>query len=242
VKARYLHSWDVTIHQAEEIQRKLASQVITSNKSGEVRLVAGVDISGEYGQGKARGAVVVLSYPELKPVEVKVAEIKPAFVYRPGFLSFRESPVILAALEKLESEPDLIMVDGQGLAHPRRLGIASHLGLLLDRPAIGCAKSILLGTCQPPAAEVGSFSYLEDRGEVIGAALRTRDGAQPVYVSIGHRIDLTGAIAWTLKCCRGYRLPEPTRLAHLAAAGQLKEIELPPPVSAKEKTYQQKLF
>lgn len=224
VKVGQLHSWEVTIPEAEEIQRQLAPRVITRNELGKVRLIAGVDISGQYGRGVARGAVVVLSYPEMKIVEEKVAEIEVTFAYRPGLLSFREAPVILAAWEKVTLEPDLVLVDGQGIAHPRRFGLASHLGLLLDKPAIGCAKSRLIGTCDNPAREAGRFTHLEDGGEIIGAALRTRDGVQPIYISIGHKIDLAGAITWTLKCCRGYRIPEPTRLAHLAASGQPGEL------------------
>jgi len=212
--------------EAEEIQRRLAAQVTARNELGEVRLIAGVDISGQYGTGMARGAVVVLSYPEMEVVEVKVIEREPTFAYRPGLLSFREIPVIVAAWEKLTLDPDLILVDGQGLAHPRRFGLASHLGLLLDKPSIGCAKSRLTGTFEPPAKEVGSYSYLSDAGEVIGTVLRTRNSVKPIYVSIGHKMDLAGAAAWVLKCCRGYRIPEPTRLAHLAASGQLTETEL----------------
>ncbi len=226
MKVGQLHSWQVTIPEAEEIQRRLAAQVITRNELGEVRLIAGVDISGQYGRGMARGAVVVLSYPEMKTVEVKLVEREPTFVYRPGLLSFREIPVIAAAWEKLSLEPDLVLVDGQGLAHPRRFGLASHLGLLLDKPAIGCAKSRLIGTFDPLAKEASSFAYLEDHGEVIGAVLRTRAGSKPIYVSIGHKMDLAGAISWALKCCRGYRVPEPTRLAHLAASGRLRETSL----------------
>jgi deoxyribonuclease V len=143
------------------------------------------------------------------------------FPYVPGLLSFREAPLVIAACEELEHDPDLIMVDGQGIAHPRRFGIASHLGLLWDKPTIGCAKSRLCGQHKSPTPEAGSYVELLDNGEVIGAVLRTKLGAQPLYISIGHKVDLKAAILWVLKCCRGQRLPEPTRLAHLAASDRL---------------------
>jgi len=170
----------------------------------------------------ATAAVVVLNYPELKLVETRIIEDKLGFPYIPGLLSFRESPLILTACEQLTITPDLILADGQGLAHPRRFGIASHLGLLLDTPAIGCAKSLLCGTHRTPEAETGSYADIIDKGEIIGVALRTRPGTSPVYVSIGHKVDLAMAIRWVLNCCRGYRIPEPLRLAHLAAGGNLK--------------------
>jgi len=211
----------VSLAQAREIQLNLARKVITENEVINPRLVAGIDISSPDAQGVARGAVVVLHYPALNIVEVKVAEGKITFPYIPGLLSFRESPLILAACEKLSNVPDLILVDGQGIAHPRRFGLASHVGLFLDLPTIGCAKSILCGQHQPVGEEAGSHAELLDNGELIGAALRTKSGMKPIYVSVGHKIDLTSALQWVLKCCRGYRLPEPTRLAHLAAGGML---------------------
>jgi deoxyribonuclease V len=163
-----------------------------------------------------------LSYPELEVAEVQTVEDRIDFPYVPGLLSFREAPITLAACAKLNITPDLVLVDGQGIAHPRRLGLASHLGLFLDRPTIGCAKSRLCGRHFEPAKEAGSHAELLDKEEVIGAALRTKDGVNPIYVSIGHRVDLESAIYWAMQCCRGYRLPEPTRLAHLAAGGNLK--------------------
>ena len=199
----------------------LAKRVATENKEINPRLIAGVDISSVDSRGIARGAVVVLNYPELTVVEVKTAEGKLALPYIPGLLSFRECPLMVDACEKLCNTPDLIMVDGQGIAHPRRLGLASHLGLFLDVPTTGCAKSILCGKHKPVGEEVGSYSELIDKGEVIGAALRTKFGVKPIYVSIGHKVGLASALYWVTKCCRGYRLPEPTRLAHNAAAGNL---------------------
>jgi len=223
MKVESLHSWQVSTAQALEIQQRLAAQVSKMSEVTMPRFIAGVDISaGRRGEGMATGAVVVLQYPELRVVETKVARGKLELPYIPGLLSFRESPLTLAACQKLTITPDLILVDGQGIAHPRRLGLASHLGLFLNTPTIGCAKSILCGGHEAPGAEPGSYTEIVDRGEIIGAALRTKLRVKPVYVSIGHKIDLNTAIYWVMKCCHGYRLPEPTRLAHLAAGGNLK--------------------
>lgn len=221
MKGRNLHSWQVTIAEAEEIQQALASQVVRRNELNTPRLIAGVDISGEDRSGMVRGAVVVLRFPELVLVERSVAEQRIGFPYVPGLLSFRETPLILAACEGLTLSPDLFIADAQGIAHPRRLGLASHLGLLLDVPTIGCAKSILCGRHGDLGEEPGSYAPLFDDSEIIGAALRTKQGVSPVYVSIGHKVDLDAALHWVMACLRGYRLPEPTRLAHLAAGGQL---------------------
>ena len=222
VKVGSLHGWRVSPSQAQEIQLKMASLVSRTNELTGPRFIAGVDISVDRARGMGRGAVVVLSYPELEVAEVQTVEDNINFPYVPGLLSFREAPITLAACEKLEITPDLVLVDGQGIAHPRRLGLASHLGLFLDKPTIGCAKSRLCGSHFEPANEAGSHAELLDNDEVIGAALRTKAGVNPIYVSIGHKVDLESAIYWAMQCCRGYRLPEPTRLAHLAAGGNLK--------------------
>jgi len=221
VKVQALHEWQVSVAEAREIQLKLATRVLTESQVSSPRLVGGIDISSPDAEGVAKGAVVVLRYPDLEIVEIEVAQGKVMFPYIPGLLSFREAPLILAACEKLCNTPDLILVDGQGVAHPRRFGLASHVGLFLDLPTIGCAKSILCGQHGPMGEEAGSHADLLDDGQVIGAALRTKSGMKPVYVSVGHKIDLASALQWTLRCCRGHRLPEPTRLAHLAAAGML---------------------
>ena len=217
-----LHSWQVSTTQALEIQQRLVKQVSKMNEVTTPRFIAGVDISTGRGEGMATGAVVVLEYPKLNVVEIKIVRGKLDFPYIPGLLSFRESPLTLAACQKLTITPDLIFVDGQGIAHPRRLGLASHLGLFLNTPTIGCAKSLLCGNHEIPGTEPGSYTEIVDRGEVIGAALRTKLRVKPVYVSIGHKVDLQATIYWVTKCCHGYRLPEPTRLAHLAAGGNLK--------------------
>jgi deoxyribonuclease V len=221
MKAHKLHEWEVSSALAREIQLSLAKRVVTENGVINPRLIAGIDISSPDAHGVARGAVVVLSYPELNIVEIEIAQGKITMPYIPGLLSFRESPLILAACEKLSNIPDLVLIDGQGIAHPRRLGLASHVGLFLGLPTIGCAKSILCGQHQPLAEEAGSHAELFDHGEIIGAALRTKSGVKPIYVSVGHKIDLVSALQWVINCCRGYRLPEPTRLAHIAAGGML---------------------
>ncbi len=216
------HSWQVTPKQAIAIQTQLASEVSRISDGKTPRFIAGVDISLNRFNKMGAGAVVVLSYPDLEIAEIQVVTSRVDFPYVPGLLSFREAPLLLAAFEKLTLVPDIIMVDGQGVAHPRRCGIASHLGLLLSIPTIGCAKSRLCGEHEVPSAEVGSYAELKDNGEVIGAVLRTKSGVKPLYISIGHKIDLFAAIKWVLACCRGYRLPEPTRLAHQAAGASLK--------------------
>ena len=216
------HDWQVTTTQAKEIQLKLAKEVSRTCCIIAPRFVAGVDISVNRWTKTGTAAVVILSYPAPEIVEIKVATDRMDFPYIPGLLSFREAPLLLAAFEKLNITPDLVLVDGQGIAHPRRIGIASHLGLWLGVPTIGCAKSRLCGEHDIPDNATGSYTELKDNGEVIGAVLRTKTGVKPLYVSIGHMIDLTAAVKWVLNCCRGYRLPEPSRLAHQAAGGSFK--------------------
>jgi deoxyribonuclease V len=212
------HAWNVSTAEAKEIQLSLRDRVCLKPDFGEVRTVAGVDVGME---GEvARAAVVVLTYPSLTPVGQSLAEAPALMPYVPGFLSFREAPAILAACESLRIEPDLFVFDGQGIAHPRRFGIASHVGVILDKPSIGCAKSRLWGTHHEPAPEKGSYVHLYDGDEIVGAVLRTRDNVSPVYVSVGHRIDLETAIRFVLGCCKGYRLPETTRYAHKVAGGE----------------------
>lgn len=221
MKVKHLHDWQMEAAQAREIQHLLASQVSHDGDIVSASLIAGVDISSPYSRGMATGAVVVLDYPDMNLVEVETARMLLDFPYVPGLLSFREAPLVLAVCEKLSVTPDLILVDGQGIAHPRRLGLASHLGLFLDMPTIGCAKSRLCGTHEAVPAEPGRFVELEDNGEIIGRVLRTKIRTKPLYISVGHMIGLGNAINWVMACCRGYRLPEPTRLAHLAAGGHL---------------------
>jgi len=214
-----LHPWDVTPSEARCIQDEFRSRVIHTDRFEKIKTVAGVDLGfkGEL----ARASVIVLSFPELQLVDGVVVESPVPFPYIPGLLSFREMPPLLKAFDQLQTEPDLIIADGQGIAHPRRFGLASHLGLILDKPTIGCAKSRLCGRHKMPKSEVGSFEYLHDKDEVIGAAVRTRTNVSVVYISIGHRVCLRSAIKLTLACCQRYRLPETTRYAHQAAAGKI---------------------
>jgi deoxyribonuclease V len=216
------HNWQVTTAEAKQIQLELASKVVRTGSVKNPRLIAGVDISVNRFSKTGRGAAVVLNYPALEIVEVKVVTDNVTFPYVPGLLSFREMPLLLAAFEEIINVPDLVLVDGQGITHPRRIGLASHLGLCLGIPTIGCAKSRLCGECGELDVKQGSHADITDNGEVIGAVVRTRSGVKPVYVSTGHMINLEGAIRWVEACCRGYRLPEPTRLAHQAAGGFLK--------------------
>ncbi len=239
MKVEGLHSWQVSTAQALEIQQRLAAQVSKKSEITTPRFIAGVDISTGKGEGMATAAVVILQYPELSVVETKVARGKLYFPYIPGLLSFRESPLTLAACQKLTITPDLILVDGQGIAHPRRLGLASHLGLCLNTPTIGCAKSLLCGSHEAPSIEPGSYTGVADKSEIIGVALRTKRGVKPVYVSIGHKVDLNTAIYWVMNCCHGYRLPEPTRLAHRAAGGNLEPERT---TTVPEADYQERLL
>jgi deoxyribonuclease V len=210
-----LHAWDLTPQQAIALQKELAQRIIREDRFGEVRTIAGVDMAINEQNGMARAAVVLLSFPELQILERHVYEEPIRMEYIPGLLSFRETPCIIGAFAQLKRQPDLVMVDGQGIAHPRRLGIASHLGLWLDLPTIGCAKSILRGHYEESklSEEAGSWVPLRDRGETIGAVVRTRTRVHPMIISLGHRISLESSIRYVLLCTKGYRLPEPTRQA-----------------------------
>ncbi len=225
MRIQQLHPWnqDLTPADAVEIQRRLAPRVVTTGtlRPRAVRTVAGVDLSPpDPDTGLVCGAAVVLTFPDLEVAEVATAEDTPQFPYIPGLLSFREAPVLGNALAELQRPPDLLLVDGQGLApHPRRFGLACHLGLMTDIPTIGCAKSRLVGSHQPPDADRGSWKPLVHHGQRIGAAVRTRPAVTPIFVSIGHRISLPNAIKWSLACAPKFRVPLPTRLAHVAAAG-----------------------
>jgi deoxyribonuclease V len=218
---RKLHDWELNTTEAVALQKQLAPLISKKETPGDFQTVAGVDVSVFKSRGEGTAAVVVLGFPGLELLETKVVRGHVDFPYVPGLLSFRELPLVLKTFERLAVSPDLVLVDGQGVAHPRRLGIAAHLGLLLDIPAIGCAKSRLIGTYEEPGAEAGRYSDLMDGGEVIGAVVRTRTGTKPVYVSIGHKVSLPQAVKWVLACTRGFRVPEPLRLAHQAAGGYL---------------------
>jgi deoxyribonuclease V len=213
------HGWDLSPKEAIQIQKELRSKVIIAPfMENSLRLIAGVDVGLPRGAKTARAAIAVLDYATMERVDQATAEIPISFPYVPGLLSFREMPVILAALERLETRPDLFIVDGHGYAHPRRFGLACHLGVWLDMATIGCGKSILTGKQAPLQNSRGSVALLRDGDETIGASVRTRDGVKPVYISVGHRTDLDSAIRIILNCGRGVRLPEPIRWAHRLAS------------------------
>jgi deoxyribonuclease V len=223
------HPWDVTTAEAREIQERLRKKWEAADRVGTVRTVAGLDaafvLKGSQtfrkpsrwnalqDANRAIGAVVLFRYPEMQELERACAEVPLQFPYVPGFLSFREIPALLAALRKLRQMPDLLFCDGQGYAHPRRMGLASHLGVILDLPSIGCAKSLLIGEHAAVGRQHGEWSAIRDRGETIGAALRTRTDCAPVYVSAGHRVSLASALQLTLSVSDGTRIPRPTREA-----------------------------
>lgn len=216
-----MHPWNVSPKEAVAIQERLRSRVVRRNRIGRrVRRVAGVDVAFEEGGRVTRAAVVVLAWPGLAVIDSAVARRETSFPYVPGLLSFRELPAVLDAIRGLSAEPDLWLCDGQGIAHPRRFGIASHLGVLLDVPTIGVGKSRLLGQHQEPGPKRGDWTSLVHEGERIGAVLRTRDDIRPLYVSVGHRIALPTAINWVLRCAPKYRLPETTRQADRLAGNR----------------------
>lgn len=208
-----LHSWDVTPAEAIRIQSELAGKVVRDNQLGEIRHVAGVDVGFENNGQTTRAVVAVLSFPGLELLEYALARRPTSFPYVPGLLSFREIPAILDALEQLSTVPDILLCDGQGIAHPRRFGVASHLGVLTGLPSIGVAKTRLVGRHGAIPEEKGSWVSLIDDDEEIGAVLRTRRGVKPVYISIGHRVDLATATDIVMQCVTRYRLPETTRWA-----------------------------
>lgn len=215
------HRWDVTPQEAVVIQQQLRDQVITKDDFGAINYVAGVDVGFEDDGAVTRAAVAVLSFPELELQEHAIARRPTTFPYIPGFLSFRESPAVLNALAQLTTAPDILLCDGQGYAHPRRFGIACHLGVITGLPAIGVAKTRFIGNNEPVPDERGVWQPLYVRDEVIGAVLRTRAKTQPIFVSIGHRISLTSAIDLVMGCTKLYRLPETTRWAHRLASGKV---------------------
>ena len=217
-KYEQLHDWNLTPREAVELQKRLRERVrLAPLGRRRIETVAGADISFNKFSPVVYAGIVVLKLPTLEVVEEVGVVSETQFPYVPGLLSFRESPSVLEAWGKLETEPDAVMFDGQGIAHPRRVGIASHVGLIVGRPTLGCAKSVLVGKYEEPPAERGGWTPLVDpkNGETVGAALRTKTRVSPIYVSPGHLIDLEGAVDLTLRCDGGYRQPEPTRRAHL---------------------------
>jgi deoxyribonuclease V len=217
------HSWDISPTEAVAIQQQLRGEVVREDRLGPVRHVAGVDVGFEEGGAITRAAVAVLDFPSLDMVDRAIFRAPTRFPYVPGLLSFREVPAVIGALEKLTVIPDLLLCDGQGIAHPRRFGIASHLGLLCGIPSIGVAKTRLIGEQIEPPDRRGASVPLLDHGETIGAILRSRPGVKPLYISIGHRISLATALDYVMACVTRYRLPETTRWAHRLASGPAVE-------------------
>ncbi len=211
------HNWNLTPEQAIALQKQMASEVIDDRPLdlNAIKLVAGVDVSVK--ESVSHAAVVVLTYPGLEIVETVFGQMPTPFPYIPGLLTFREGPVLEEAFQKLQREPDVFIFDGMGRAHPRRMGIATHMGLWLQRPTIGCGKTHFIGTYVEPPNQRGGYSELMDRGEVIGVILRTRADVKPVYISVGHLADLSTSIELVMRCTGKYRLPEPIRAAHNAA-------------------------
>lgn len=219
MQLHYQHSWDLSPKEAIALQRELATHVSVADSFGEVRTVAGVDVGFEQDNTITLAAVAVLDFPSLMLQEYAIAREPTRFPYIPGLLSFREVPAVLAALEKLSALPDMLLCDGQGIAHPRRLGIASHIGVLLDLPTIGVAKSRLVGQHDEPGEQKGAWEPLIDHGDTIGCVLRSRSRVKPLYISPGHRVGLDSARQWVMACLTRYRLPETTRWAHRLASG-----------------------
>lgn len=211
--------WPHNAREGIAVQLALRDKVETGNRYGEIRRVAGLDAGFENYGRTVRAAVAVLEYPSLTPVTHAIARRPVEFPYVPGLLSFRETPALLDALAKLDCKPDLLLCDAHGLAHPRRFGLACHVGVLTGMPSIGVAKTLLVGTHAAVPSARGAHRPIRHRGETIGAAVRTRAGVAPVYVSIGHRVSLESAIEFVLACAPRYRLPETTRAAHRLASG-----------------------
>ncbi len=214
MKYQKLHTWNVGYKKAVEIQERLRKSIILKGSVKDCKLIAGADVSYIKGSEIFYASVVVFNLQTMERVEEATASGKVDFPYIPGLLSFRESPILLKAFAKIKSEPDVIILDAQGIAHPRGIGLASHIGLLLNKSSIGCAKTRLIGEYNEVGGEAGCHSQLTVNDKIVGAVLRTRKNVKPVFVSPGHKIDLKTSIALILKSCRGYRLPEPVRQAH----------------------------
>ena len=219
MKITPLHDWNLSPREAVELQKQFAYEVIAEDKFEKpIETVAGIDLGYDLKNGTSRAVVVVLKFPELELVESSEAILPIQFPYVPGLLSFRETPVAIKALEKLGNAPDLILCDGQGIAHPRRFGIACHIGLITNIPSVGVAKSLLVGKYGALGETRGSIAPLIHRNEQVGVVLRTKDKIQPVYVSVGHKISIETAVDYVLQCTPKYRLPETTRLADKMAS------------------------
>lgn len=216
------HAWALNETEALDLQRELATKVIKEDQLNTINLVAGVDVAYQKEDDKLVAAVVILDANTLRLVETVTVSDTAQFPYIPGLFSFRELPPLIKAFAKLNHKPDMVVCDGQGLAHPRRFGLACHLGLIFDLPTIGCGKTRLIGNAEEPELNRGAMAPLIDNGEVVGKVVRTQDNVQPIYVSIGHKISLATACQWILKLAPSYRLPETTRLADQTVNRALK--------------------
>jgi deoxyribonuclease V len=215
MKCIKLHPWDLQYSEAIKVQQDLKDQIVLRSWNADPELVSGADVSYSKNSDIFYSAVVVFEFPSMRIVESAHASGRMDFPYIPGLLSFREAPVLIKAFEKIRKVPDVVVFDGQGIAHPRGVGLASHMGLVLDLPTIGCAKKNLVGSHDDVGNEVGDHKPIIFKGDVVGAALRTKKNVKPVFISPGHKMDIPSAIEIVLKTCRGYKLPEPTRQAHL---------------------------
>ena len=209
-----LHSWNVSVEEAIRIQETLRDRIILKNTSLKVRTIGGGDAAYSKSDHLLFGAIVILSFPEMEILDTATCDGKVPFPYIPSLLSFREGPILIKTFQKLKIKPDVVIYDGQGIAHPRGMGLASHMGLWFDLPSIGCAKTPLLGKFIPPGPSRGSFEWIRRGGKKVGAVLRTKENVNPLFVSPGHRIDLLTSIHLILESCRGFRIPEPLRMAH----------------------------
>jgi deoxyribonuclease V len=225
MKIKNLHNWNISAKKAVKLQKNLARQVQQRQFNKKLKTIAGTDCAFTADKKNIIACIVVLSAKTLENIETVYAIQPVTFPYIPGLLSFREAPACLAAAEKLTVIPDCFIIDGQGIAHPRRLGLACHLGLFLDAPTIGCAKSRLIGDFKQPSPRKGSTSPLIDKGEIIGSVVRTRSNVKPVFVSVGNKCRLCDAVRIVLDCCTKYRLPEPSRLAHQIVTRLKKDIK-----------------
>lgn len=216
-----LHSWNVSVEEAIQIQEALKDRIILKKPFSKVRTMGGGDVAYSKNENRLFGAIVVLSFPDMEILDMATADGKIPFPYIPNLLSFREGPILIQIFEKLRVKPDIMVYDGQGIAHPRGIGLASHMGLWFDLPSIGCAKTPLLEGFSSPGASKGSFEWIRREGKKVGAVLRTREKVNPLFISPGHRIDLLTSIHLILESCRGFRIPEPLRKAHQASRSML---------------------
>ena len=212
-----LHPWNVSPKEAIRIQEILKNQIILKNPSSKINAIGGGDVAYSKSENRLFGAIVVLSFPQMEILEAATCDGKVPFSYIPTLLSFREGPILIKTFQKLKTKPDLMMFDGQGIAHPRGIGLASHMGLVFDLPSIGCAKTPLLREFTSPGLPKGSYEWNRKEGKKVGAVLRTKDSVKPLFISPGHRIDLMTSIELVLESCRGFRFPEPLRKAHQAS-------------------------